>query len=139
MSTELYEVADEAVKAMGRAYAPYSDYRVGAAVRTASGAVYSACNVEAKPSANTLHAEQRAMAKAVEAGEEEFQYLALATSGDELQPPCGNCLQTICSFDDALEICIVGEKKQVPDDTEAYECKRYSADELLPEAYIKRV
>lgn len=126
MIEELVEAAEEAQK---NAHVPYSGYKVGAAVMTVQGDIYSACNVEAKPSANTLHAEQRAMAKAVEDGETEFLTLALVTpESSHPLPPCGNCRQTLATFQEDLEIVVVdGEKRHY-----------YDLDDLLPDAYTGR-
>lgn len=119
---------DEAEAAQERAHVPYSGFSVGAALLTADGTVYSACNVEAKPSANTLHAEQRAMAKAVEAGHKDFDALALITSSSERLPPCGNCRQTLATFQEDLLIIVAN------DDGKDY----YRLNDLLPNAYTGR-
>lgn len=137
---EVNDVLQKASEAMAFAHVPASGFHVGAAVRGSSGEIYSACNVEVKPSANTLHAEQRAIAKAIEGGESGLMVLALRTDGEDVKPPCGNCLQTICTFDDDLPIYVIDGRVPALDkkDGRMYEVERYSADELLPEPYTSR-
>lgn len=125
-----------AADAMDRAHAPYSEYAVGAAVLTAEGAVYAACNVEMKPTTNTLHAEQRAVAKAVEAGEMDIRACGLITSADDAPPPCGNCLQALATFNPAMEVVVAetdAEAGYVPGETAV---TYHAVDTLLPEAYV---
>ena len=125
MIEELVEAAEEA---QSKAHAPYSGYKVGAAIHTLSGEVYTACNVEAKPSSNTLHAEARVIAKAVEDGHKDFTTLVLVTGGSKALPPCGNCRQALATFQEDLEIVVAkGEKRYY-----------YDLDELLPDAYTGR-
>lgn len=119
---------EAARKAQIKSHSPYSNYRVGAALLTESGEVYSACNIEAKPSANTLHAEQRAMALAVEDGHEDFVALALVTDGDNTLPPCGNCRQTLATFQEDLTIYVEA----------GHTYHEYVLDDLLPAAYTGR-
>ena len=106
-------------------HAPYSEYHVGAAVVGASGAFYSASNIEVKPTTNTLHAEQRAVAKALEAGERDILACAVATSGDDEYPPCGNCRNALATVNGEMDVFVVAENG----------LKHYALEELLPEAY----
>lgn len=119
---------EEAEEAQEKSHSPYSGFKVGAAIKTKDGSVYTACNIEAKPSANTLHAEQRAIAKAVEDGHREFLTLALVTSSDVLRPPCGNCRQTLATFQEDLDIVVANGNKR----------HTYPLDEILPKAYTGR-
>lgn len=125
---DIEELVEQAEEIQQCAHAPYSEFRVGAALLTSDGTVYTACNVEAKPTTNTLHAEARAVAKAVEGGHCDFEMLALITDSSELLPPCGNCRQSLATFQkDLLIIVSDGENK-----------KAYELDDLLPEAYVDR-
>lgn len=121
-------LVEEAKKAQERAHAPYSNFKVGAALLCENGAIYTACNVESKPSANTLHAEARVVAKAVEDGHDEFLSLALVTSSDSVLPPCGNCRQTLATFQEDLDIVVANEEGN----------HHYDLERLLPEAYTGR-
>ena len=91
-----------AIEAMGRAYAPYSGYFVGAALLTADGAVYQGCNIENASFSPTICAERTAFAKAVSEGQRDF--VAIAVCGgkngkiESLCTPCGVCRQVMAEF-----------------------------------------
>jgi cytidine deaminase len=78
-----------------QAYAPYSDFKVGAAVLAASGRVYVGCNVENASFAATICAERAAVVSAVAAGELQLRAIAVVAAGGATVPPCGVCLQTL--------------------------------------------
>ena len=87
---------DLAIEARRRAYAPYSDYPVGAALRTKSGRVFTGCNVENAAYPTGMCAERVAVFKAVSEGEREFEVLAVITSNGG--SPCGGCRQVLAEF-----------------------------------------
>lgn len=87
---------DLANEARARAYAPYSKYRVGAALRTRSGRVYTGVNVENAAYPVSICAERTAVFKAVSEGEREFEVIAVAT--DNGGSPCGSCRQVMAEF-----------------------------------------
>ena len=91
-----------AIEAMGRAYAPYSGYKVGAALLCADGAVYQGCNIENASYSPTICAERTAFAKAVSEGQREFTAIAICGGKDGiiegLFPPCGVCRQVMREF-----------------------------------------
>ena len=98
------ELCAAAVKAMARAYAPYSGYCVGAALLTKAGKVYAGCNIENASYTPTVCAERTAVFKAVSEGEREFAMLAVCGGrGGEITgafPPCGVCRQVMQEFCD---------------------------------------
>lgn len=98
MSDSLIEAAREAFE---DAYVPYSEYRVGAALRTADGSVYTGCNIENANYSNSLHAEEVAIAAAVQAGHRAFDALAVSSSAQDGVTPCGMCRQTLAEFCEA--------------------------------------
>jgi cytidine deaminase len=80
------------------AHAPYSNFRVGAAVRAKSGRVFTGCNVENSTYGLTLCAERVAIFKAISEGERGFDAVAVVTDTDSLTPPCGACRQILWEF-----------------------------------------
>lgn len=96
--TQVQEKLIEAARAaQARAYAPYSGFRVGAALATAGGLTFSGCNVENASFGLTVCAERVALFKAVSAGERDFTVLALWASKGGIFP-CGACLQVLAEF-----------------------------------------
>ena len=93
-----------AMDARAQAYAPYSSFTVGAAVRTKSGAVFSGCNVENASYGATICAERAALAAAVGAGERELVALAIASGAKSPAPPCGICRQSLAELAPNLPI-----------------------------------
>ena len=92
------ELIEAAREVRDRAYAPYSNFKVGAAVRTKSGKIYTGCNVESASYGLTVCAERVAVWKAVSEGEKEFTNVAVVADTEELTPPCGVCRQIIWEF-----------------------------------------
>lgn len=92
------ELIEAAIEARERAYAPYSNFRVGAAVRTKSGKIFTGCNVESASYGLTVCAERVAVWKAVSEGEKEFAEIAVVAGTEELTTPCGVCRQIIWEF-----------------------------------------
>ena len=81
-----------------KAYAPFSKFKVGAALRTPSGKVFGGCNVENATYGLTVCAERVAIFKAISEGERKFDAIAVVTDTNTLTPPCGACRQLIWEF-----------------------------------------
>ena len=96
------ELIHVAKKAMEAAYAPYSGYKVGAALLCADGTVFTGCNIENASFSPTICAERTAFAKAVSEGQREFTAIAICGGKDGviegLFPPCGVCRQVMAEF-----------------------------------------
>jgi len=96
------ELISRATEAMGRAYVPYSGYKVGAALLCADGTVFSGCNIENAAFSPTICAERTAFAKAVSEGYRDFVAIAVCGGKDGVIegtfPPCGVCRQVMREF-----------------------------------------
>lgn len=98
MSPEQQEMFDAAVTAMHHAYAPYSRYPVGAAVRSESGRVYAGCNVENAAYPQGWCAETSAIAAMVTAGERRITAVLTVATGELVGTCCGGCRQKLREF-----------------------------------------
>ncbi|HEX7973384.1 MAG TPA: cytidine deaminase [Anaerolineales bacterium] len=107
------------------AYVPYSNYRVGAALLTASGKIYDGVNVENAAYPTGICAERVAVFKAVSEGEREFAAIAVATSNGGA--PCGACRQVLWEFGDDILVLIADEQGHIVRET--------TIAELLPGAF----
>ena len=92
------ELIEKALEAREKAYAPYSKFKVGVAVLTAEGKIYTGCNVENASYPVGICAERVAMSKAVADGETEFTVIAIVGSGENYCMPCGMCRQFMAEF-----------------------------------------
>jgi cytidine deaminase len=106
LMTRLIEAAR---KVRGNAHAPYSRYRVGAAIATRSGRVFVGCNVENASYGATLCAERSAIAQMVAAGEKDPVACAVVTAGPRPGSPCGICRQVLAEFSRDMPIALVGD------------------------------
>ncbi|WP_336359427.1 cytidine deaminase [Haladaptatus sp. ZSTT2] len=105
------------------AHVPYSDYRVGAAVETADGTVFTGCNLENANYSNSLHAEEVAIAEAVKNGHRDFVRIAVSSGRRDGVTPCGMCRQTLSEFCDPNLTVLCDEGEDVTE---------YTLGELLP-------
>lgn len=94
----------KAIAAREKAYAPYSGYKVGAALLTADGKIYEGCNIENAAYGLCMCAERTAVFKAVSAGERDFTAIAVATENGG--SPCGSCRQVLREFAPNLTVII---------------------------------
>ena len=92
------DLVDEARKARENAVAPFSKFKVGAALRTAEGKVYRGCNVENSTYGLTVCAERVALLTALAAGERKFTAVAVVTQSEEPSTPCGPCRQLMWEY-----------------------------------------
>ncbi|MGC9515096.1 coenzyme F420-0:L-glutamate ligase [Methanocrinis sp.] len=120
---------EEATKARDRSYAPYSGFRVGAALLTKRGNVYSAANLENASSGAAICAERAAIAKAVSEGEMEFEALAVVAECEEPVAPCGICRQTLLEFGEEIKVIMANARG---------EAEIATIEELLPRGFTGR-
>ena len=118
---ELINIAKAAAE---YAYAPYSEFYVGAALLTENGKIFTGCNIENAAFSPTICAERVAFAKALSEGERHFKAIAITTSIDSNCPPCGVCRQVMREFcKDDFQIILKD--------------KEFTLKELLPESFSK--
>ena len=115
----------EAMEAKKMAYAPYSHFRVGAALLTKSGKVYRGCNIENAAFTPTNCAERTAFFKALSEGEKEFQAIAINGDADDYLFPCGVCRQVMVEFCDlkTFEVIVAINEKDY---------KVFTLEQLMP-------
>ena len=125
---EQQALIDLANEARRRAYAPYSNYPVGAALRTKSGRLYTGVNIENAAYPHTMCAERVAIFKAVSEGETDFEVIAVVTNNGG--SPCGGCRQVLAEFGlDTMVLIADGEGNLQ---------KTMTVSELLPEAFTPK-
>ena len=115
-----------ATKVRENAHARFSNFKVGAALHTPGGKIYTGCNVENATYGLTVCAERVAIFKAISEGERRFDSIAVATDTDTLTPPCGACRQILWEFCGDVELTLVNLQGQ----TETLRLK-----ELLPRPF----
>ncbi len=125
MNQEWQSLIDLANEARRRAYAPYSRYSVGAALRTRSGRVYTGVNVENAAYPASICAERTAVFKAVSEGERQFEVIAVATENGG--SPCGSCRQVLAEFGLDTIVLLADGKGRLTRQT--------SVADLLPDAF----
>ena len=118
-------------QARQNAYAPYSGFAVGAALRTRSGRVFTGSNVENASYGLTICAERVAVTKAVSEGERDFEAIAVVSEG-AAATPCGACRQVLAEFKPDLRVIVADV-----DGSEGGH-REFSLSELLPEAFLPR-
>ena len=123
---EKQELIRMALAARERAYAPYSDFMVGAALRAEDGRIFTGCNVENAAYPAGICAERNAIFHAVAEGRMDFVRLVVAGRGEDFCVPCGICRQVIREFAPQLEIiCLNGMGEE----------RSFSLEELLPHSF----
>jgi len=115
------KLINSAKQSMKNAYAPYSKFRVGAALLTISGKIYTGCNIENASFGLTLCAERVALFKAVSGGAKSFKSIAIVATKNPVYP-CGACRQALYEFAPGLKIFVL-EKKRI---------EELALQELLP-------
>lgn len=115
-----------AKKAMGNAYAPYSQFCVGAALLTTEGEIFTGCNVENASFGASICAERCAVLKAVSEGYTSFEKIAIVSSNGDYTYPCGICRQFLSEFMEDGFVVLEGKNGEV---------RQFALEELLPYAF----
>lgn len=128
MNEKYKKLIGEAEQARKKAYTPYSKFKVGAAILTSEGRIFSGCNIENASFGLTICAERVAVFKAISEGFKKFE--AIAIIADTLRPcyPCGACRQVILEFGEDITLVMANLKGDI---------KINKIKELLPEAFNK--
>lgn len=129
LSKSEQELVEAALSVRKRAYAPYSRFKVGAALLASSGELFTGCNVENASYGATVCAERHAVGCAVAKGQTKFVQLAIATNTSPPSAPCGICRQVLGEFNLKLKIILVNPKGEMI---------RTRLDKLLPLAFSKK-
>lgn len=116
----------EAQKKMKNAYAPYSGFKVGAAVLGESEKIYSGCNVENASFGLTICAERNAVFQAIAAGETKIQAVLIVSDAESPAPPCGACRQVLVEFAENIPVILQNLSGQR---------KYFKLHDLLPERF----
>ncbi len=120
------ELIEAAMAARQNAYAPYSGFKVGAAILTASGRIFTGCNVENASYGLTVCAERNAVANAIMNGEREFKAIAIVSPGAHPATPCGACRQVLAEFSKDLIVILQNLKG---------ERQTFSIGDLIPHLF----
>lgn len=113
MTAAQKRLVNQARRARARAFAPYSKFRVGAALETIRGRIYTAGNIESASYGLTVCAERVAIFKAISEGERAFRRLAVMADTPRLTPPCGACRQVIWELCGDIEIILANPRGRV--------------------------
>lgn len=120
------QLITKALEVQNNAYVPYSNFKVGAAVLTKSGKIYTGCNIESASYTPTICAERTAISKAVSEGDRDIEAVAVVGNPEEFTFPCGVCRQVIREFGKDATIIIAKNEE---------EYKVFKLDELLPYSF----
>jgi cytidine deaminase len=120
------ELIERARQAQLKSYSPYSRFKVGAALLSLNGRIFTAANVENSSYGLTVCAERIAVFKAVTEGERNFQGIAIVGAGRGYTYPCGACLQVLAEFSNNMEVIVADENNNY---------RRYDLKDLLPHTF----
>jgi cytidine deaminase len=127
MTEQFQALIAAARQAREHSYSPYSGFRVGAALLTADGRVFTGTNVENASFGLSICAERAAVFKAVTAGVRDFSAIAIYADGEQPTPPCGACRQVLLEFAPQLTVLMCGENGAV---------EEYLASDLLARPFL---
>ncbi len=120
------QLIKKAHEAKEYAYAPFSNFKVGACLLGTNGKIYTGCNIENSTYGATNCAERTAIFKAVSEGQKEFTKIAIVSSSNDFTSPCGICRQVLFEFMSEGTVLLSNSKGEI---------KEYTVKELLPEGF----
>jgi len=123
---DVKDLINKALNAREKAYVPYSNFKVGAAILSKSGNIYTGCNIESASYTPTICAERTAISKAVSEGDREIEAIAVVGDLKDFTYPCGVCRQVIREFGKDATIIIAKNEE---------EYKLYKLEDLLPHSF----
>ena len=126
MSSLDEKLIEVAIKARENAHAPFSNFKVGAALLTETGEIITGCNIENATYGLTICAERTAIFKAISEGKKKFQKIAIVADTEILTPPCGACRQIIWEFCGDIEVVLANLRSIT---------KTFQMRELFPNAF----
>lgn len=122
-------LAKRALAARKFSHSPFSHFRVGAAVLSSTGKVFTGCNIENSSYGLTMCAERTALFKGVSEGHKKFKAIAIASDMKNLTPPCGACRQVIIDLAGNIDVILVNSRGTM---------KVFTMNDLLPHAFTKK-
>ena len=125
---EIDKLISAAREAQRAAYAPYSEFKVGAALLTKDGHIFTGCNVENTTYGLSICAERVVVTKAISEGHKDFVLLVVVADSDEPISPCGACRQFMLEFNPEMEVVMVGDNGNR---------RRMTVSELLPHYFLR--
>ena len=123
---DIKKLIEIAIQQLPKAYVPYSNYRVGAALLAKNGTIYTGCNIENASYGATNCAERTAVFKAVSEGYTQIERIAIVSSSHQKTPPCGICRQVLAEFMTENAQILLADKDGI---------ESYTIKDLLPESF----
>ena len=120
------KLIDTAIRQLKFSYSPYSGFKVGAALLTKDGEIYTGCNIENASYGATNCAERTAVFKAVSEGYTQIERIAIVSSSHQKTPPCGICRQVLAEFMTENAQILLADKDGI---------ESYTIKDLLPESF----
>ena len=120
------KLVDTAIRQLDFSYSPYSGFKVGAALLTKDGEIYTGCNIENASYGATNCAERTAVFKAVSEGYTQIERIAIVSSSHQKTPPCGICRQVLAEFMTENAQILLADKDGI---------ESYTIKDLLPESF----
>ena len=114
---------------MGKSYSPYSKFRVGAALLTSTGKIFTGSNIENSSFSLTICAERTALFKAISEGSKKFKAIAITSDSDDFIPPCGACRQVMLELAGNIDIILTNAKGKM---------MKTKVNLLLPHPFTKK-